>query len=69
MDYSNIVRDLDARISRLQQARNALAGLSNTSTTGGRKQKRHMSKKARAKIAAAQRARWAKVKKTAKRAV
>jgi hypothetical protein len=78
MDTNDIVVEIDAEISRLQQAR---ALLSSTATTVKRKPGRPagasfpsktkavhtMSAEARAKIAAAQKARWAKTKKAAKK--
>ena len=79
MDTNDIVLEIDAEISRLQQAK---ALLSNTGTTVKRKPGRPvstsspsktkaihtMSAEARARIAAAQKARWAKTKKAAKKA-
>ena len=78
MDTNDIVLEIDAEISRLQQAR---ALLSSTDTTVKRKPGRPagtslpktakaahtMSAEARAKIAAAQKARWAKTKRAAKK--
>jgi hypothetical protein len=70
MDLNGIVADIDAEISRLQQARKLLAGVpvavgkvSGTTgvALGGRKRKK-MSAAARAKISAAQKKRWAKTK-------
>jgi hypothetical protein len=79
MDTNDIILEIDAEISRLQQARTLLSG---TDTTAKRKPGRpagaripsktkavhSMSAEARAKIAAAQKARWAKTKKAAKKA-
>ena len=78
MDTNDIVLEIDAEISRLQQARTLLSG---TDTTLKRKPGRpagtripsktkavhSMSTEARARIAAAQKARWAKTKKAAKK--
>ena len=70
MDLKGIVAELDAEISRLQQARRLLAGIPVTVSKvngpagvarGGRKRKK-MSAAARAKISAAQKKRWAKTK-------
>jgi hypothetical protein len=79
MDTNDIVLEIDAEISRLQQARTLLSGTDTTvkrkpvrpaGTSLHRKAKavRTMSAEARAKIAAAQKARWAKTKKAAKKA-
>lgn len=72
---TDILAALDAEIARLQQARNALAGVSGTKRRGRppasvpprktAKKKRVLSAAAREKIAAAQRRRWAKQKKSA----
>lgn len=65
MDYSKIIAEIDSEINRLQKARSALADLNGARATsngprrGGR---RKMSAAARARIAAAQRARWARVR-------
>jgi hypothetical protein len=78
----NVIREIDAQIARLQQARAALTGMPSTSgrrgpgrpkaTTvsvsasaapkNGRRKRRGMSPEGRARIAAAQKARWAKIK-------
>lgn len=47
---------------RLQAINKALAGTDAPATTGGPRKKRSMSASARAKISAAQKARWAKQK-------
>jgi hypothetical protein len=72
---TEILAAIDAEIARLQEARNALAGLSGAkrrgrppaaaSTTETTRKKRVLSAAARAKIAAAQRKRWAKQKESA----
>ena len=72
---TGILAALDAEIARLQEARNALAGLSggkrrgrpsaSTSPNKTNMKKRTLSADAREKIAAAQRKRWAKQKKSA----
>jgi hypothetical protein len=70
MDVKGIVAEVDAEISRLQQARKLLAGIpvavrkgsrATGVVLGGRKRKK-MSAAARAKISAAQKKRWAKSK-------
>jgi hypothetical protein len=63
LQVSQIVAGLDEEIAKLQQARALLIG-SNGQAVGrrGPYKKRTMSAAARAKIAAAQRARWAKQK-------
>lgn len=68
MSVENIVRQLDEEISKLTRARAALAGVAGNGRRprlsmgiNGRK-RRQMSLAARRKIAAAQRARWAKIK-------
>ena len=79
MDTNDIIVEIDAEISRLRQAR---ALLSDTNTTAKRKPGRPastsllsntkvvhtMSAAARAKIGAAQKKRWAKARKAAKKA-
>jgi hypothetical protein len=70
MEVSQLVAEVDQEIARLQQVRNLLTG------GGGfpgpfkqkAKKKRVLSAEAREKIAAAQRKRWAKQKRTAKKA-
>ena len=78
MDTNHVVLEIDAEISRLQQARAILSG---TGTTVRRKPGRPawasflsktkavhtMSAEARARIGEAQKARWAKTKKAAKK--
>jgi hypothetical protein len=69
MNRNSILAEIDAEIARLEQARSLLAGSENTSTTKNAlpaKKKRKLSKKARARIAEAQRKRWAAQKKAAK---
>lgn len=81
MEVGQIVAELDAEIARLNEVRNLLAGHNTTAARGGggggvpspfrqkvgRKKRRHtMSAEGRARIAAAQKARWAKQKKAAK---
>ena len=77
MDTKEIIAYIDAELARLQQIKDILSG----STTSRKKRgpnkakaapttvivkKRTMSAEGRARIAAAQKARWAKVKKTKK---
>jgi hypothetical protein len=76
MAITDILASLDEEIARLQQVRALLgaggdAGIERNAarsvvTNGIGKRKRVMSAEARARIAAAQRARWAKQKKAAK---
>jgi hypothetical protein len=79
MNIPDIVVEIDAEISRLQQVKALLTGIStaekrkagrpvNTSLVGKAKTRRTMSAEAREKIAAAQRARWAKSRKASKKA-
>jgi hypothetical protein len=71
METQAILAQIDAEIDRLQQVRAILTG---TGTNGRQKKfvaksarkKRQLSPEARARIAAAQKARWAKARKTAK---
>ncbi len=73
MAIENILAEIDAEISRLQQARALLATLGTATTKAGRKakkmpakaktwKKRVLSAEARKKIADAQHRRWAKQK-------
>jgi hypothetical protein len=73
MDIQTVVAELRAEVSRIEQAIAALVGLGQTARRRGRPpkasqavqpsgRKRRMSAAAHAKIAAAQRARWAKQK-------
>jgi hypothetical protein len=73
MSITDVVSEIDREIARLEQAKQLLTGVVVKRGPGrpGRpkgstnKPRRVLSAAARAKIAAAQRARWAKVKKTA----
>lgn len=72
MSLDDILSSIDSEIAQLKQARTLLAGIE-TTTRGVRsagspsvKPKRTMSAAAREQIAAAQRKRWAKVRKAAK---
>jgi hypothetical protein len=78
MDTTEIIAQLDTEIARLQEAKSILSGTTITSARRGRPNKaskvgiaplaakRILSPEARARIAAAQKARWAKVKKAKK---
>ncbi|HKR30790.1 MAG TPA: hypothetical protein VJT08_09940 [Terriglobales bacterium] len=70
MNVSELLSEIDSEISRLQQVRAVLGGTGNHHAPRrvGRpaKKKRTLSAEARAKIAEAQRKRWAKQKKAAK---
>jgi hypothetical protein len=70
MDTVRIIQEIDAQISRLQQARGILASpvQAVSSTLADQPTKRVMSVEARAKIAAAQKARWAKSKRAGRKA-
>jgi hypothetical protein len=79
MDTNDIVLEIDAEISRLQQARALLSSIgtavrrkpgrpARTSLPSNTKVVHTMSADARAKIATAQKARWAKARKAAKKA-
>jgi hypothetical protein len=70
MEIDQIVAVLDAEIKRLQQVRELLGGGGNgiPSPFVRPRRKHTMSAEARARIAAAQRARWAKQKRAAKKA-
>ena len=57
MDLQSIRREIAAEIKQLQHVYKALGGVT---TNGKAKPRRKMSKAARAKIAAAQKKRWAK---------
>jgi len=77
MDRNNIVLEIDAEISRLQQARGLLAGTNSagkpkprasaSASLRNNKPVRTLSAAARARISAAQKARWAKSKRAAKK--
>jgi hypothetical protein len=72
MDTTEIIQTIDAEIARLEKARALLNGHVSTPTKRGRpvssklvataKPRRKMSAEGRARIAAAQKARWAKRK-------
>jgi hypothetical protein len=70
METKSILAEIDAEINKLQQVRAILTG----TAVNGRKDKqagnavpkRRLSAEARGRIAAAQKARWAKVRKAAK---
>jgi hypothetical protein len=59
MDTTAIIQFIDAQIARLEQAKAVLNG----HTTPAKRVRRKMSADGRARIVAAQKARWAKVKK------
>ena len=59
MDTTEIIQTIDAEIARLEKARALLNG----HTASPKPQRRKMSAEGRARIAAAQKARWAKAKK------
>ena len=72
MSVDSIIAEIDLEIARLQQAQQLLSGTVNrkgpgrprgTTARPASKSKRTLSPAARAKIAAAQKARWAKARK------
>lgn len=73
MDTTEILRGIDEEIARLRQVRNLLSGRDGHSPAmsfsfGNRpRKKRVLSAEARAKIAAAQKRRWARQKSLAKK--
>jgi len=68
METNQILTAIDAEIERLQQARAILRGVAGSARRVGPSspKRRRLSPEARAKIAAAQRARWAAQKKASK---
>ena len=70
METTRILAAIDAEIQRLQQARIILSGTAKSAAkrvaVSRTPKKRFLSPEARAKIAAAQKARWAKAKKATK---
>ena len=74
MDTQKIVAEIDAELTRLQQVKALLTGTTTAQNRTARRNsmagtsgKRTLSADARERIAAAQRARWAKSKKTGKK--
>ena len=72
MAIESILEEIDAEIARLQEVKKVLSGADAKSgfkgvTVAKKRRKRKLSAEAREKIAAAQRKRWAAVKKTAKK--
>jgi hypothetical protein len=71
MDLVSILQEIDAGISRLQQARAILSNTEDSRAVGRPKSrapyKRVFTEEGRAKIAAAQRVRWAKSKRADKK--
>jgi len=67
MDTAQLISEIDSEISRLQQARALLAGGHTINAAKPHGGKRTLSAEARARIAAAQRKRWAKQKAAAKK--
>ncbi len=81
MDITKIIEQIDSQISKLQEAKALLTGAVKKNGPGRPKKnagssipanvkpaKRTMSAEGKAKIAAAQQARWAKVRRAAKKA-
>lgn len=71
MAIESILNEIDAEIARLQEVKKLLSsagvGSGNKSTAAKKRSKRKLSPEARERIAAAQRKRWASVKKSAKK--
>jgi hypothetical protein len=66
VDTTNLVLALNKEIARLQEARDLLAGASSApSSVAKTRKKRVLSPEARARIAAAQKKRWAKARRAA----
>jgi hypothetical protein len=63
MNTDKLLEEVKAEIARLQQVVSLLEGSATPSKRKGKGKRKPMSKEARAKIAAAQRKRWAKQKK------
>lgn len=69
MDTTSLLSSIESEISTLQQVRSLLAGQDGLVRRGPKPgKKRTMSAEARERIAAAQRKRWAKQKRAAKKA-
>jgi hypothetical protein len=81
MDTTEIIAQIDSEIARLEQVKSILSGTTATTTIKAKRgpkaktaptpitaKKRLLSPEARARIAAAQKARWAKVRKATKAA-
>jgi hypothetical protein len=66
MTIADIIRELDAEMARLQKVKAILSSGSKIKRATKTIRKRVLSKEARARIAAAQRKRWAAQKKAAK---
>ena len=60
MDTANLLEEVKKEIARLQKVVELLEG--GSTSTSGRRKRKPMSQEARAKIAAAQKKRWAKAK-------
>ena len=67
MDTAQLICEIDSEISRLQQARALLSGRDSATQPKLLRKKRILSAEARARIAAAQKRRWAKQKGAAKK--
>lgn len=71
METKGVLAEIDAEIQRLEQVRALLVGNAKDGRRGKKaaksaSKKRRLSQEARARIAAAQKARWAKARKAAK---
>lgn len=67
MDTAQLISEIDSELSRLQQARALLSGRDSATQPKLARKKRTLSPEARARIAAAQKLRWAKQKRAAKK--
>jgi hypothetical protein len=65
MNLTDLLSSIDSEIARLEQVKALLTGTGSSVAKPGRPAKYKMSAEGRARIAAAQRKRWAKLKKTA----
>jgi len=69
MEMKGIIAEIDAEIQKLEQVRAILTGKGDhheSKIPAARRKKRRLSPDGRARIAAAQKARWAKIKKASK---
>lgn len=69
MEMKGILAEIDGEIRKLEQVRAILSGADGhheNKISSSRQKKRRLSPEARARIAAAQKARWAKIKKASK---
>jgi len=67
MDTAQLISEIDSEISRLQQVRALLSGVGSAINAKSPRKRRTLSAEARARIAAAQKLRWAKQKRAVKK--